>query len=79
MKDLIFLKNPMRRYIDKKKSRGMNTYTDWIDWIGGYPFETAKPEEVFYFYRDRGFSLDRLFTCGGGHGCNQFVFTKCAE
>ena len=79
MKDVILLKNPMRRYWDKKKSRGMKTSVDWVDWIGGYPFETAKPEEVFDFYRARGFFLDRLFTCGAGHRCNQFVFTKCAE
>jgi 2-polyprenyl-6-hydroxyphenyl methylase/3-demethylubiquinone-9 3-methyltransferase len=44
--------------------------------VGGYPFEVAKPEEVFDFYKKRGFELGRLKTCGGGLGCNEFVFIK---
>lgn len=56
--------------------RGMSPWRDVIDWVGGYPFEVAKPEEIFNFYRDRGFRLDQLETCGGGLGCNQFVFTR---
>ena len=56
--------------------RGMSRWHDIIDWIGGYPFEVARPEEVFSFYRDRGFVLVNLKTCGGGHGCNEFVFQK---
>lgn len=59
---------------DAARSRGMNPWRDAIDWIGGYPFEVARPEEIFDFYRRRGFVLRRLITCGGGHGCNQFVF-----
>lgn len=55
--------------------RGMSYWHDIIDWIGGYPFEVAKPEEVFDFYRKQGFSLIRLKT-DGGHGCNEFVFSK---
>jgi len=47
-----------------------------VDWVGGYPFEVAKPEEVIDFYLQRGFSLKRLKTCGGRSGCNEFVFTK---
>jgi 2-polyprenyl-6-hydroxyphenyl methylase/3-demethylubiquinone-9 3-methyltransferase len=54
--------------------RGMNRWNDFIDWIGGYPFEVAKPEEIFDFYKLRGFELTRLSTCGGALGCNQFVF-----
>jgi 2-polyprenyl-3-methyl-5-hydroxy-6-metoxy-1,4-benzoquinol methylase len=58
------------------RSRGMSRWHDLIDWVGGYPFEVAKPEAVFDFLRARGFSLDRLTTCGGGIGCNQFVFRR---
>ena len=54
--------------------RGMSYWHDLIDWIGGYPFEVAKPEQVFEFMRLRGFQLERLKTCGGGLGCNEFVF-----
>ena len=56
--------------------RGMSYWHDLIDWIGGYPFEVAKPEEVFSYYRERGFVLDRLITCGSSVGCNEFVFTR---
>lgn len=56
--------------------RGMSPWRDVVDWIGGYPFEVSRPEEVFDFLRGRGFQLDKLKTCGGGHGCNEFVFIK---
>lgn len=58
------------------RARGMDRHRDLVDWVGGYPFEVAKPEEVFSYCRDRGFTLDRLVTCGGGLGCNEFVFTR---
>ncbi len=79
MKDLLFFRNPVRRYVDKEKSRGMSTFCDWIDWLGGYPFEVAKPEDIFEFFKKRGFHLAKLRTCGGGFGNNQYVFVKCAE
>lgn len=60
------------------KSRGMSWWHDQIDWLGGYPYETAKPEEVFAFFSDRKFTLEKLRTCGGGTGCNDFVFRKAA-
>jgi 2-polyprenyl-3-methyl-5-hydroxy-6-metoxy-1,4-benzoquinol methylase len=56
--------------------RGMSYWRDMVDWMGGYPFEVAKPEEVFRFMRDRGFRMTEMTTCGGGHGCNQFVFVR---
>jgi 2-polyprenyl-3-methyl-5-hydroxy-6-metoxy-1,4-benzoquinol methylase len=59
-----------------KDQRGMNWWHDRIDWIGGYPFEVSKPEEIFDFYHRRGFQLLGLKTCGGGLGCNEFVFHK---
>ncbi len=76
IKDVVLLRNPSARYRDKIRSRGMSMWHDWIDWIGGYPFEAATPEEIFEFYRQRGFALRRLVTCGGGHGCNEFVFER---
>ena len=74
--DLLCLRNPLKRYTDYKKSRGMAVFTDWFDWLGGYPFEVAKPEQIFNFYRERGYRLQRLKTCGAGLGCNEFVFIK---
>lgn len=57
-------------------TRGMSPWRDVVDWVGGYPFEVAKPEEIFRFYHDRGFVMQELVTCAGGLGCNEFVFTR---
>jgi hypothetical protein len=54
----------------------MSRWHDMVDWVGGYPFEVASPEAVFDFLRDRGFTLQRLKTCRGGLGCNQFVLVR---
>jgi 2-polyprenyl-6-hydroxyphenyl methylase/3-demethylubiquinone-9 3-methyltransferase len=57
--------------------RGMDRRCDLVDWVGGWPYEVAKPEEVFHFVRDRGFVLERLAT-SRGIGCNEFVFSRVA-
>lgn len=56
--------------------RGMSIWHDTVDWVGGYPFEVARPEAVFRFFRDHGFRLYELKTCAGRHGCNEFVFMR---
>jgi 2-polyprenyl-6-hydroxyphenyl methylase/3-demethylubiquinone-9 3-methyltransferase len=61
------------RYVEAN-SRGMLPWRDVVDWVGGLPFEVAKPEEIFDFFRSHGFDLIRLKTCAGGLGCNEFVF-----
>ena len=77
------LRNPLepasRMYRDvfvDGRARGMHWWYDLVDWVGGWPFEVARPEEVFAFLRDRGFELAELRTCGGGLGCNEFVFRR---
>jgi 2-polyprenyl-6-hydroxyphenyl methylase/3-demethylubiquinone-9 3-methyltransferase len=70
--------NP-RRYVQSwtgSRERGMSRWHDLVDWVGGYPFEVAKPEQVFDFLKRRGFALEKLSTAGGGLGCNQFVFVR---
>ncbi|MFQ5598451.1 MAG: class I SAM-dependent methyltransferase, partial [Nitrospiria bacterium] len=64
------------RYLEYNQVRGMSVLTDWIDWLGGYPFQVAKPEQIFNFYKKKGFILDRLKTRGGRLGCNEYVFFK---
>ncbi len=60
----------------EENNRGMSRWRDIVDWVGGYPYECARPEEIFDFYRERGFALTRL-KCGGvGLGCNEFVFVR---
>ena len=59
-----------------QNNRGMSRWHDVVDWVGGYPYEVATPEEIFDFYRSRGFMLTKL-KCGKvGLGCNEFVFEK---
>jgi 2-polyprenyl-3-methyl-5-hydroxy-6-metoxy-1,4-benzoquinol methylase len=73
----------LRQYIESwtrvSMDRGMSRWRDIVDWVGGYPYEVATPEEIFDFYQARGFALSRL-KCGRvGLGCNEFVFVKEAS
>ncbi len=75
---LVRLQNPLpfKDWAERKTDRGMSVWHDLIDWVGGYPFEVAKPEEIFEFLRERGYQLEHIKTCAGGHGCNEFLFIK---
>ncbi|MDI7261187.1 MAG: class I SAM-dependent methyltransferase, partial [Thermodesulfobacteriota bacterium] len=75
---LLTFQNPLsfKHWTEKKKSRGMSVWHDLVDWVGGYPFEVAKPEEIFDFYRTKSFTLVKLKTCAGGLGCNEYVFIR---
>lgn len=59
--------------------RGMSLWYDMIDWLGGYPFEVARPEQVFRFMASRGFELRELTTAGATGACNEFVFERMRE
>ena len=66
----------LRSWTRSDSFRGMNRWRDIVDWVGGYPYEFASPEQIFDFYRERGFTLTKL-KCGNvGLGCNEFVFVK---
>jgi len=75
VKDFLLLR-PLHSWREYNQKRGMSPWRDVVDWVGGFPFEVATPEQIFDFYRQRGFSLERLLTCGGTLGCNQFVFRR---
>jgi 2-polyprenyl-6-hydroxyphenyl methylase/3-demethylubiquinone-9 3-methyltransferase len=77
VKDFLRLR-PFESWRRYGRDRGMSAWHDVVDWVGGYPFEVAKPEAIFDFYRQRGFALRRLSTCGGSLGCNEFVFQRRA-
>jgi SAM-dependent methyltransferase len=72
LKDFLLLR-PFRFVRDYGQGRGMTIWRDLEDWVGGYPFEVAKPEELFEFFRDRGFVLTKLRTVNN-LGCNELVF-----
>lgn len=76
IKDFFKTGNPLYSWNCYSKNRGMSAWYDLIDWVGGYPFEVAKPEQVFNFFKEQGFNLEYLKTCAGGIGCNEFVFYK---
>lgn len=59
--------------------RGMSPWRDVIDWVGGYPFEVARPEDVLDALRPKGFVLERMKTVLGGSGCNEFVFRRAVS
>ena len=78
---LLSLRNPLVpivNWIRESKRRGMHDWYDLVDWVGGWPFEVARPEEVFRYLRDRGFRLEEL-TTADGHGCNEFVFVRSSR
>ena len=56
--------------------RGMSLWHDTLDWLGGYPFEVAKPGDVLGFFREHGLVLENLKTCGTRLGCNEFLFRR---
>lgn len=57
----------------------MSVWHDWIDWVGGWPFEVARPEAIINPLAERGFYLLRLWTVGNGWGCNEYVFRRLAQ
>lgn len=71
-------KNPLSRtrWRTRKGNRGMSLWHDNIDWLGGYPFEYARPDKVFAFFHHRGFVLD--LTTTPSNGCNEYVFARPA-
>ena len=71
---LLCLRNPIKYFLQRKQGRGMGVWHDARDWMGGYPFEVAKPEEIFEFCHSQGHSLEFLKTNAGGIACNEYVF-----
>lgn len=67
---------PFSDWRGRRAERGMSVWHDLRDWIGGYPFEVAKPEQIFDALHATGFRLEGLKTCAGGHGCNEFLFVR---
>ncbi len=70
---------PFSQWRAKKKDRGMSAWHDWVDWIGGLPFQVATPEQIIVPLRKKGFALENLKTVGSGWGCNQYVFRRLQQ
>ncbi len=61
-----------------RKRRGMSIMHDYIDWLGGYPFEVASVEEIFKYFKTRAYTLTNIKTTNS-LGCNQFVFKRTRD
>lgn len=68
-------RNSWRQYHER---RGMSPVADWRDWLGGLPFEVARPEEVDAYLSKRGFEPERT-RLTKRLGCNEFVYRRVAE
>jgi len=76
---LVTLRNPFKVAKAYRRERGMSLWHDWVDWLGGYPYEFASPAEIFDFGRATlGFELIRMRTTSS-LGCNEFVFRRPAS
>ena len=68
------LKNPLKTIREYKQKRGMAYLTDIKDWLGGYPYEYAKIEEVLQFCRKK---LDlELINIKTGEANTEYLFRK---
>ena len=74
--DLLRRKNPIQRYKGYRESRGMSVALDWLDWLGGYPFEAATPQAVHARVTAAGFRPVRAVTRERTWGCNEYVFVN---
>ena len=74
--DLLRLRNPAARYREYRRQRGMSIVYDWLDWLGGLPYEAARPDEIIRFFSGRGFRLRKLKQPIHRNGNNEFVFSK---
>lgn len=76
VRDILRLKNPLRRYLVARDHRGMSPWHDWHDWLGGLPFEVTSPAELESFMKKVGFEMGSTILVGNKSGCNEFVFIK---
>jgi hypothetical protein len=62
----------------------MSFHHDIHDWLGGYPYESASPEEIVGFMNKHGFSVQRTFQRPAavkglfGSHCDEYVARRGA-
>ncbi len=72
----ILLRKIIRTITSRKLERGMSLWHDMLDWLGGYPFEVAKPSEIVKKLESEGFVLKKQILVGNRQGCNEFIFQR---
>ena len=73
--DVLRGRNPFHARQAPEERPGVSRLHDWVDWLGGLPFEVASAPAVLAFYKQRHFRLENL-GLSDGHGCNEFVFSR---
>lgn len=69
---LLRFQNPIRHVRQYKRTRGMAYLTDVRDWLGGYPYEDARIEDVLRFARKHlGLELINIRT---GEANTEYLF-----
>ncbi len=71
---LIHFKNPFKYFKNHYHKRGAYYILDVRDWLGGFPYEYARPDEIFNFYK-KDFILINLLT-RNTLALNVFLFKK---
>jgi 2-polyprenyl-6-hydroxyphenyl methylase/3-demethylubiquinone-9 3-methyltransferase len=72
-------RNPKAYIRDHPRKRGMSWRHDVHDWLGGYPYESAAPDEVWRALAESGFERVRYFSASSrklglfGTGCAEYV------
>jgi 2-polyprenyl-6-hydroxyphenyl methylase/3-demethylubiquinone-9 3-methyltransferase len=70
--------NPVRLVHEYRRSRGMALWTDLVDWLGGYPYEFARADEIIAFCQSacglEAISAVRLSAVDTGN--NEFLFRR---
>lgn len=66
--------NPFNYISNYKNNRGMSWKHDLIDWLGGYPYEFALPDEIINFFGDKKFLCKKL-SFRNGNACNEYLLT----
>ena len=72
LKMISYLKNT-KNY---KSNRGMNLFNDWVDWVGGYPYEYASIKEFSELCQRENLVTVRVSPAIVPTGCNEFVFRR---
>ena len=68
---------PLKKILFEQKfqiNRGMNLWYDYLDWIGGYPFEVASVDQIVNFFKQRGFKPVFIQDINNRLGCNEYIF-----
>jgi 2-polyprenyl-3-methyl-5-hydroxy-6-metoxy-1,4-benzoquinol methylase len=74
--DLIRFRLPWYSFVEYKRNRGMSPWHDWLDWLGGWPCEVARPEDIILPLQREGFRLQNLKTQYGSMGAVEYVFRR---